>query len=343
MTLGLLMAGLSDPHTIADLAVKAEKLGFTDVWIADERFYREVYSLLTLIATKTEKINIGPCVTDPYSRHAALTAMAIHTLDDISHGRAILGLGAGVSGFTEMGLQRPKPARAIREAIEFIRQFSSGEEVTYKGEVVQFNAGKLGFKPTRKDLPIWVASNGPLGQDMAASYADACIMEGCGNAEEAASMRARIDKAAAKKGRDPKSVKCIVRLNLSLSEVSSDAFDALRLRAARTLASGRTYFETLARQGLELSDAVKAKVADVPYKAGAAPYELIKQDVTQDMVRAISLCGTPAEVTAQLKGLFAVGMNGVIVSVLPAKGYDVASTLEKFATEVWPAASEALK
>jgi 5,10-methylenetetrahydromethanopterin reductase len=343
VTLGILMAGLSDPYALSDLAVKAEKLGFSDVWIADERFYREVYSLLTLIATKTEKINIGPCVTDPYSRHPALTAMAIHTLDDISRGRAILGLGAGVSGFAEMGVERAKPAKAIREAIELIRKLSTGEETTYEGEIVKFKAGKLGFKPSRTDLPIWVASNGPLGQDMAGAHADAIIMEGCGNAEEAAALRQRIDRAAVKAGRDPKSVKCIARLNLAISDDGAEAVDALRLRTARTLASGRTHFETLARQGLVLSEEVKAKVAHVAYNAGAAPYEIIKSDVTDAMVRAISLCGTPAEIRDQLEGLFAAGINGVIVSIIPAKGYDVPQTMVRFTTEVWLAVKGNLK
>ena len=116
MTLGLLMAGHSEASVHADLAAFVEELGFTDVWIADERFYREVYSLLTVIAMRTKRINVGPCVTDPFSRHAALTAMAIYTLDEISKGRAILGLGAGVSGFAEMDTPRPKPVRPAASA-----------------------------------------------------------------------------------------------------------------------------------------------------------------------------------------------------------------------------------
>jgi 5,10-methylenetetrahydromethanopterin reductase len=57
-------------------------------------------------------------VTDPFSRHPALTAMAIATLDEVSGGRGILGIGAGISGFAELGLYRSKPARAICETIE---------------------------------------------------------------------------------------------------------------------------------------------------------------------------------------------------------------------------------
>src|SRR5262252_9130221 len=114
---GLLILPSLDPERLAELAVKAEELGYDDFWLADERFFREVYSCLALCAARTRRIRLGPCVTDPYSRHAALTAMAIATLDEISNGRAALGIGAGISGFAELGIERRKPARAMREAI----------------------------------------------------------------------------------------------------------------------------------------------------------------------------------------------------------------------------------
>lgn len=331
MTLGLLMAGHSEVSALADLAVTAEDLGFTHVWMADERFYREVYSLLAVIATRTRRIGVGPCVTDPYSRHPALTAAAIHTLDEISGGRAVLGMGAGISGFEEMGVQRPKPTRAIREAVELVRALSRGEVVNYHGEIIHFEGGRLGFKPARADLPVWIASNGPMGQSMAAKVGDAVMMESCANPLEAVSFRDRVD-ASAGPGRQ---VQCIARLNLSISDDASGALHALRLRTARTLASGRTHLYTLAAQGLELPEAVRARVADVPYNAGAAPYELIKDSISDDMVRAVALAGTPQDLKHQVSLLLDAGIDGLIVSALPATGHTVASTLERFVKEVW--------
>ncbi len=343
MTLGILMAGHSDPFVHADLAAFAEDLGFTDVWMADERFYREVYSLLTVIAMKTKRINVGPCVTDPFSRHPALTAMAIHTLDDISRGRAILGLGAGVSGFAEMGTPRPKPVRALRESIELIRAMSGGDEVSYDGEIVKFAAGKLGFKPARPDLPVWLAGNGPQVQQLGARLADAVIMEACGNALEAKSFAARIAETAVAAGRKPQDVRLVARLNVSLSDNPADAYDALRLRAARTLASGRTHFDTLEQQGLAVPAAVLESVAHVAYKEGAAPYEAIRAEISDAMIRAISLVGTPGDIKAQLISLFEAGIGGVILSALPAKGVTVQQTLERFVSEAWQPASKHMK
>ncbi|MBX3519234.1 MAG: LLM class flavin-dependent oxidoreductase [Xanthobacteraceae bacterium] len=343
MTLGLLMAGHSDPFVHADLASFAEELGFTDVWMADERFYREVYSLLTVIAMRTKRINIGPCVTDPFSRHPALTAMAIYTLDDISKGRAILGFGAGVSGFAEMGTPRPKPVRALRESIELIRALATGEEVSYAGEVVKFDAGKLGFKPGRARLPVWLAGNGPQVQQLGAKIADAIIMEACGSALEARSFAARVRESATAAGRKPEEVHLVARLNVSLSDNAADAYDALRLRSARTLASGRTHFDTLETQGLAVPAPVREKVAHVAYKEGAPPYEAIRADISNEMIEAISLVGTPAQIKKQLAALFEAGIGGVILSALPAKGVTVQQTLERFVRECWQPALQQAK
>src|SRR5579864_4916654 len=106
---------------LVDRSRLAEASGYDAVWVADERFYREVYSTLAVLAQNTRRVQLGTCVTDPFARHPALTAMAIATLDEISGQRAILGIGAGISGFPELGIVRRKPAAAIREMVEVVR------------------------------------------------------------------------------------------------------------------------------------------------------------------------------------------------------------------------------
>src|SRR5258708_6130640 len=130
---------------MAELAARAEELSYDDIWLADERFFREVYATLAVVAQRTTRVRLGPCVTDPFTRHPALTAMAIATLDEIAGGRAALGIGAGVSGLRELGVDGSKSATAIREAIELIRRLLAGETVTVKGERVSFHDGRLDF------------------------------------------------------------------------------------------------------------------------------------------------------------------------------------------------------
>ena len=153
MQMGLLMLGDASIRAMVERARLAEAVGYGTVWLADERFYHEVYSCLTHLAARTSKVLLGPCVTDPFSRHPALTAMAIATLDEISGQRAILGVGAGISGFTELGINRRKPARAIREMIQVICALLQGESVDFHGEVIELHLGSLGGRVgTRRGL-----------------------------------------------------------------------------------------------------------------------------------------------------------------------------------------------
>src|SRR5205823_306716 len=147
------------------------------------------------------------------------------TVDEIAGGRAMLGIGAGISGFAELGIGREKPARAIREAVTLIRRLLAGETVEIHGEVVRFADGRLDFAPPRADVPIHVASNGPLGQRAAGAVADGAIMEGCGNAPEARALAAAVAAGAQETGRHATAVQLVARLNACIGPDGKGARD----------------------------------------------------------------------------------------------------------------------
>src|SRR5437899_2283257 len=99
-----------DPRQAARFARAAEEAGFQDVWFPDHYFIREVYAALALAATATTRVGLGTAVTSPYLRHPVLLASAVATIDEISGGRAILGLGVGGHEFPSqlnVSLARP--------------------------------------------------------------------------------------------------------------------------------------------------------------------------------------------------------------------------------------------
>ena len=338
MSLELLMLGNVPIPQMVERAKLAEQVGYDAVWVADERFYREVYSTLAVLALNTRRVHLGTCVTDPYARHPALTAMAIATLDEISNGRALLGVGAGISGFAELGIVRHKPARAMREAIQLIRQLLKGESVDFHGEVIGFTSGKLSFKPMRSDIPVYVASNGPLGQRMAGAVAAGAIMEGCGSVEEAVAFRETLTQGAQKAGRDPKQVKVIVRLNTCIAADGRMARDAvaIRLGVARMLAAGRLKFKTAEACGLPLPAEAIAPFANVHYAAGPAPYKPLLPLVTDRHVDAFTLAGTVDEVADHMINLKSAGVDGFIVMPLAPPGGTAEDTLVQMGSKVWP-------
>jgi 5,10-methylenetetrahydromethanopterin reductase len=336
MSLELLMLGNVPIAQMVERARLAEANGYEALWVADERFYREVYSTLAILAQHTTRVKLGTCVTDPFARHPALTAMAIATLDEISNRRAILGIGAGISGFVELGVVRKKPAAAIREAIEVIRALLKGEQVDFHGDVVNFNNGKLSFKPVRADIPVYVASNGPLGQRMTGGVADGAIMEGCGNIEEVKAFRAILAEGAKRKGRDPSAVKVVARLNACINADGKEARDGVRPGVARMLAAGRLKFMTAERQGLTLTEEQIAPFANVRYADGATPYAPLLPLVTDRHVDAFTLAGTPDEVVQHMKDLKEAGVDSFLVMPLPCEGTTAEQTLVALGQDVWP-------
>jgi len=338
MSLGLLLIGRGSHTEIARYLRVAEEVGFDEGWLADERFYREVYATLTYLATQTSTIRIGPCVTDPFARHPAMTAAAIATLDEISGGRALLGVGAGISGFAEMGIDRRKPAIAIREMIAVVRALLRGETVDFHGEVVEFNNGKLDFKPLRADIPIFVASNGPLGQKAAGAVADGALMEACASVPEVQAFKKQLARGAAEAGRDPSECKVITRVNVCISEEPGKAKDTLRPTVARYIGAARLRQSTLAEQGLSLPDDVMKSVAGAPYTAGVKPYLPLLPLITDRHVDALTIAGTTAEVTEHFAELMRGGVDSFIVMPFAPEGGTVDEIIRTVGSQVWPEA-----
>jgi len=341
VTLQLLVLGDAPVAQLVERVKLAEASKFDKVWLADERFYREVYACLAVFAANTSRVKLGPCVTDPFARHPALTAMAIATLDEISGGRAVLGIGAGISGFAELGIERKKPPRAMREAIELIRALLRGEQVDFHGEVVHFHDGHLSFKPRRAEIPIYVASNGPLGQRMAGALADAVIMEACGSAEEARALRAEVVRGAQKSGRDPRQVKLIARLNACVAADGRVARDTLRPGVARLLGRRSLKLATAEAQGLTLPEDAVASIGDVPYAEGVKPYLPLLPLITDRHVDAFTLGGTVEDIVTHAAALRRAGIDSILIRPLAPQGGSVEGVIEIFGTRIWPAVEAA--
>jgi 5,10-methylenetetrahydromethanopterin reductase len=339
---GLLMLPAYEPARLADLAVLAESAGFDDFWLADERFFREVYACLTLCALRTRRIRLGPCVTDPYSRHPALTAMAIATLDEISSRRALLGIGAGVSGFRELGIDASRSAVAIREAVEVIRGLLVGKTVTVKGRQVSFTDGRLDFTPARADLPIFVASQRAGGCRVAGRVADGAVMQGAVAEPLVRFLRETVHGAAREAGRDPGGVDLVARLNVCIHDDRRVARDTMRPTLVRSLSAQRPDFFTFATAGLTVPAGLRDKVLALPYTHEAAPLQALAPEVPDTFVDACTLTGPPEVIAPEVVRLARSGITEVMVYPLAVDGH-IETTIERFQAEVMPSVRRELR
>lgn len=162
---------------VIELGQEAEKLGYDKCWVYDEGLAtRDVYVSLTAIGQKTNKIQLGTGITSPFTRHPAATASAIATLDELSGGRAFLGLGAGGTlTLAPMMIERQKPLTAVREMLQAIRPLLRGETVTFHGEVVKLQDASINYP--RPNLPVWIAGRGSKMLMLGGELADGVVLD----------------------------------------------------------------------------------------------------------------------------------------------------------------------
>jgi probable F420-dependent oxidoreductase len=155
---------------VVERAKLAEANGFDYVWAWDSHvLWQEVYPVFTLIAANTERVRIGPCVTNPATRDVTVTASAMATLNEISGGRMALGIGRGDSARRVIG-KPPVTVERLEEACRTIKDLAEGREVDYEGTPTQ-------LKWATGTLPIWVAAYGPKALRCAGRVADGLIMQ----------------------------------------------------------------------------------------------------------------------------------------------------------------------
>ena len=172
-----------NPRGAADAVAKLEKAGLDTVWIA-EAYGFDSPTLMGYLAAKTETIEIGSAILNIYSRTPALIAQTAAGLDNVSGGRAILGLGASGPQVIEgwHGVPYEKPLGRTREVVDIVRRAMRREVLTNDGIIkLPLPEGqgtglgkplKLLTKPERSEVPIWIASLGPKNVEGTAEYAD---------------------------------------------------------------------------------------------------------------------------------------------------------------------------
>jgi len=160
------------------LGVIAEELGFKRCWVYDEGLAtRDVYITLAAISAATSTLQLGTGITNPYTRHPATTAMATVTLDEMSGGRAFLGIGAGGSlTLDPLGIERRSPLGSVRDVIQACRALFGGEAVTMTGTGFELRGAQLGFA-ARPSIEIWLAGRGPKMLALGGEVADGVMLD----------------------------------------------------------------------------------------------------------------------------------------------------------------------
>ena len=153
---------------------EADRLGYDTVWVA-EAYGWDAFTICTQLACSTERIKIGTGIVNVFSRSPALIAQTAGSLDLISNGRFVLGLGTSGHQVVEgwHGVPFERGVRRMRETIEIVRMVLRRERVNYEGEIFHLGMGlKLITHPIRDSIPIYLATLTPTGVALAGELAD---------------------------------------------------------------------------------------------------------------------------------------------------------------------------
>jgi len=172
---GVVLQGVDPPQAFGAMVEEIDRLGFDHLWLTDSSLHaRDCYAYLTLAAARSSRLLLGTAVTNPATRHPAITAAAAATVDEVSAGRLTLGIGAGDRPLLALGL-RPSPLATLEAAVAGIRRLWRGEEVDLTAGGFTMNHAHLRF-PARADIPVYIAASGPKTLELAGRIADGVIL-----------------------------------------------------------------------------------------------------------------------------------------------------------------------
>ena len=336
------------PHTFVRRAQRVEAAGFDGITVVDsQNLSGDCYISLALAAGATTTIKLGTGVTTPFTRHPAVTASAIATVQAVSGGRAVLGIGRGDSALAHLGFA-PAPPRRLADYLHKLQGYLAGDEVPFDeaGDLARLG---LANQPTSSRIewirpgrypkvPVDVAATGPKVIAIAATHGDAvCFAVGA----DPARLRWAIDTARSARisaGLDPDALRLGAYVNVVVHDDPERARHlgeaGLSLVTRFSAMHGAAVGPTSAEEK-RVFENVHAAYDMTVHNRSRTPQTAI---LTSEFARQYGVFGPPAYCIERLRELMGLGL-GRLVIVGPARDAEpsqIKRAEQRFATEVMP-------
>ena len=304
MRISCSLGSLLSIKEVLKCAESISKTKIDTIWVP-ETWGMENFAMLSAISQKNNQQSIGSSIVNIFSRSPTSIAMGATTVDTLSEGRLILGLGTSSIPIVENfhGYAFERPVQRMREYVEIIRLVTSGKKINYSGKIFCLKDFTLLIKPYRESIPIYMAAINQKMVDLTWELGDGVIFYLRPRDE----MKKTIEKMQAKKKID---VTCQI-----ITSVSDDPELAIN-RAKRTLAFyisvGKIYRDFLANNGYQSeTEEIFEEYKKTGFKTN---YNL----VTDSMMKQLCIAGEPEECKLQLRKFHNAGIDLPIVQFNPA-------------------------
>jgi 5,10-methylenetetrahydromethanopterin reductase len=301
-----------------DLARLCELLGYDGIFHCDEKWTRDVYVRQGFAAAVTDRIHLGISVTDPFTRHPALTAQATATLAEACEGRLIVTLGAGSHFETLPDVTPRHQVTAMREAIEVMRGLWRGDRVTLDGKVVRLDAAMLDFQPEFTPR-LWVAGRGPKVLQMAGAAADGVLLGSFATRAGVEYAREQIEIGLERAGRSWTDITLASWLYVSIlddedEDIPEDAFRGM----SHAFWSSRAFFrERLDDFAEDISDEFRAFIEEAPHEWSPEIMSQLRSLIPRGLFDSLAVVGTERQVRERIEALRAMGVQHCVFWPFP--------------------------
>jgi len=303
----------------------AEELGYAGIWVADSHsVMRDAYSILSILAVQTKSLQLATGVTPTGTRHPAVLANSWATLQEVSNGRAICGIGVGESAVHNLGM-RPEKLAIFEEKLKVIRGLLKGEKVTYDGSEIQ-------MPWSSQEVPLIVASSGPKSLQLAGRVADGVLFQVGSDPKLVQYALDNISKGALESGRKLSDLKLYMRIATSVHE--DRAIAQQELKGYTSVAAG-TVFKTVPSEYLDeaLYEDLRRMKEAYDYSHHGSNDSAHSDLLTDRIFDAIAIACTPAEAVSKFQAIVDMGVQEF---VCPFGMPNPVPYMETFAAEVMP-------
>jgi alkanesulfonate monooxygenase SsuD/methylene tetrahydromethanopterin reductase-like flavin-dependent oxidoreductase (luciferase family) len=313
-----------------ELAQVAEDKGFGAVWKGESNS-TDPMVLLSAMAARTRTIGLGTAIYHIYGRSPVTLGIQAATLNDLSEGRLLLGLGVANQPIASWhGGIFDKPIRRIREYAEIVRQAASGERVEYEGEIYQTTPFKLSWKPSYPQTRIYFAGLGEQMTRLAGRVADGVVVN-MANPPMIKEIVKRVSAGAADAGKDPSSLEYIIKVRVCMNP-DRDLAKA-KLKQVLTFymlagGEGEGYNALFAAMGYgEEAKAVRAAYEKGGFRAGQAaiPDVMLDGDANRPPVPMVAATSIE-EVRDRLQPYTEAGATRLVIPYVPTTDDAVAES-----------------
>lgn len=331
MDFGVVLQTDPPASKVVELARKAEDFGFSHGWAFDSHMlWQEPFVIFSQMLAATERMVVGPMVTNPGTRDATVLASLFATLNDMFDGRTICGIGRGDSALRVIG-KKPKTLAEMVEAAEIIKALVAGNSVDSQGTTLEIPWIESGW-----DLPIWMAGYGPKALATVGAHADGFILQ-LADPQILEWTMGAVRDAALEAGRDPESIDICVVAPAYVGDDIAHQRDQLRWFGGMV---GNHVHDLVNRYGSDsaavpqvLADYIKAREGYDYSHHGRADNEST-DFVPDDIVDRFCVLGTVEQHVERLRILEGMGVTQFGIYLMHD---DREGTLEAYGREIIPA------